>query len=80
VNRLDLGFDVVASGNRKDVGLPTVTLDSYALLNATVRYRVTPQLTFQGRFENVLDEDYNFAAGYRAEGRAWTVGVRYGFD
>jgi vitamin B12 transporter len=80
VGRLDLGLDVVASGNRKDVGFPAVTLDSYALVNATVRYRATPQLTLQGRFENLFDEDYAFAAGYRTEGRAWTVGVRYGFD
>ena len=80
VGRFDLGFDVVASGNRKDFGFPTVTLDSYALLNATVRYRATSQLTLQGRFENLLDEDYAFAEGYRTEGRAWTVGVRYSFD
>jgi vitamin B12 transporter len=80
VGAFDLGVDVVASGNRKDFGFPTVTLDSYALLNATVRYRMNPQLTLQGRLENLLDEDYTFAAGYRTEGRAWTVGVRYSFD
>jgi vitamin B12 transporter len=80
VGALDLGVDVVASGNRKDFGFPTVTLDSYALFNATVRYRVTSQLTLQGRFENLFDEGYAFAAGYRTEGRSYTVGVRYSFD
>ena len=45
VGRLDLGLDVAAYGNRKDFGFPeNVTLDSYALLNATVRYRVTDAL------------------------------------
>ncbi|HEX6636707.1 MAG TPA: TonB-dependent receptor, partial [Steroidobacteraceae bacterium] len=80
VGKVDIGMDVIASGNRKDVGFPAVTLDSYALLNATLRYRATPQFTLQGRLENLLDEDYAFAQGYRAEGRAWTLGVRYSFD
>jgi vitamin B12 transporter len=80
VGALDVGVDVVASGNRKDFGFPPVRLDSYALLNATVRYRMNSQLTLQGRLENLLDEDYTFAQGYRTEGRAWTVGVRYSFE
>ncbi|HUQ09474.1 MAG TPA: TonB-dependent receptor [Steroidobacteraceae bacterium] len=80
VGPFDVGVDVVASGNRKDFGFPTVTLDSYALVNATVRYRMTSQLTLQSRLENLLDEHYSFADGYRTEGRAWTVGVRYSFE
>jgi vitamin B12 transporter len=80
VGRFDVGMDVVASGNRQDVGFPTARLDSYALVNATLRYRATPHLTLQGRLENLFDEDYAFAAGYRTEGRAWTLGVRYSFD
>jgi vitamin B12 transporter len=80
VGNLDLGLDVVASGNRKDIGFPAVTLDSYALLNATLRYRATPALTVQGRFENLFDEDYAFAEGYRTEGRTYTIGVRYSLD
>jgi vitamin B12 transporter len=78
VGALDVGVDVVASGNRKDLG--AVSLDAYALVNATLRYRVTPRFTLQGRLENLFDEDYTFAEGYRAEGRAWTVGVRYSFE
>jgi vitamin B12 transporter len=80
VGPLDLGVDVVASGNRKDFGFPTVTLDSYTLVNATARWRVSPQFTLQGRFENLFDEDYAFAEGYRTEGRTYTIGVRYSFD
>jgi vitamin B12 transporter len=80
VGALDLGLDIVASGNRKDFGFPTVTLDSYTLVNATLRYRVNAALTMQGRFENLFDEDYAFAEGYRTEGRTYTVGVRYSFD
>ena len=81
VGALDLGVDIAAFGDRKDFGFPdNVTLDSYALLNATVRYRVNGALTLQGRLENLFDEDYTLAQGYRTEGRAYTVGVRYSFD
>jgi vitamin B12 transporter len=80
VGPLDLGVDVVASGNRKDFGFPIVTLDSYTLVNATARWRVNSALTLQGRFENLFDEDYAFAEGYRTEGRTYTIGVRYSFD
>ena len=80
VGKFDLGVDVEAYGNRKDFGFPAITLDSYTLLNATVRYRATGALTLQGRIENALDEDYTLAQGYRTEGRAYTVGVRYSFE
>ena len=81
VGRLDLGLDVAAYGNRKDFGFPeNVTLDSYTLLNGTVRFRATDALTVQGRIENALDEDYTLAEGYRTEGRSYTIGVRYSFE
>ena len=81
VGNLDLGLDIAAYGNRKDFGFPeNVTLDSYALVNATVRYRVTSAFTVQGRLENAFDEDYTQAQGYRTEGRAYTIGVRYSFE
>jgi vitamin B12 transporter len=80
VGPLDLGVDVAAYGNRKDFGFPTVTLDSYALVNATLRWRATDALTLQGRLENAFDEDYTQAAGYRTRGRAYTIGVRYSFE
>jgi vitamin B12 transporter len=81
VGPLDVGIDVQAYGNRKDVGFPdNVTLDSYALVNATLRYRVNDALTLQARLENALDEDYTLVQGYRTEDRAYTVGVRFSFD
>ena len=81
VGPLDLGLDIAAYGNRKDFGFPeNVTLESYALVNATVRYRATAALTLQARLENAFDEDYTLAEGYRTEGRAYTIGVRYSFE
>jgi vitamin B12 transporter len=78
VGALDLGLDVQAYGNRKDFG--DVTLESYTLVNATVRYRVTGALTLQGRIENAFDEDYTLASGYLTEGRSYTIGARYSFE
>jgi vitamin B12 transporter len=81
IGALDVGIDVAAYGDRKDFGSPSnVTLDSYALVNATLRYRVNGALTVQGRLENAFDEDYVLAQGYRTEGRAYTIGVRYSFE
>jgi vitamin B12 transporter len=81
VGALDVGMDIAAVGERKDFGFPSaVTLDSYTLINATLRYRVNGALTLQGRLENLFDEDYALAEGYRTEGRTYTVGVRYSFE
>ena len=81
VGALDIGMDIAAYGNRKDFGFPTnVTLDSYTLVNATLRYRVNGALTLQGRLENLFDEDYTYVEGYHTEGRSYTIGVRYSFD
>ena len=80
VGPIDVGIDAAYFGNRKDFGFPTITLESYTLVNATVRWRVTSALTLQGRLENAFDEDYTQAAGYRTRGRAYTIGVRYRFE
>ena len=40
----------------------------------------TDALTLQARLENALDEDYTLAEGYRTEGRAYSIGVRYSFE
>lgn len=78
VGALDIGLDVQSYGDRKDFG--DVTLDSYTLVNATVRWRVTNALIVQGRLENAFDEDYTLASGYLTEGRTYTMGVRYSFE
>jgi vitamin B12 transporter len=80
VGPLDLGVDAAWFGNRKDFGFPAVTLDSYTVVNATVRWRASAALTLQGRLENAFDEDYAQAQGYRTRGRAYTIGVRYSFE
>jgi vitamin B12 transporter len=80
VGAFDVGIDIAAFGERKDFGFPEpVTLDSYVLVNASLRYRMNEALTLQGRLENIFDEEYTYAEGYRTEGASFTVGVRYNF-
>jgi vitamin B12 transporter len=81
VGPLDVGLDLQAYGNRKDTSFPdTVTLDAYALVNATLRYRINGSAILQARLENAFDEDYTLVQGYRTEGRAYTIGVRFSFE
>jgi vitamin B12 transporter len=80
VGPIDVGIDAAYFGNRKEFGFPAITLESYTLVNATLRWRATTALTLQGRLENALDEAYTQAAGYRTRGRTYTIGVRYSFE
>ncbi len=61
---LDVGVDVVASGNRKDFGFPTRHA-RFLRAASTPRCGIAraSQLTLQGRLENLLDEDYALRRG-----------------
>jgi outer membrane cobalamin receptor len=81
VGPLDLGIDLQAYGNRKDVSFPdNVTLDSYALFNATVRYRINGRLTLQGRSKTHSTRTTRSCRDIAPRGRTYTIGVRYSFD
>ena len=69
VGALDVGMDIAAYGDRKDFGFPdNVTLDSYTLVNATLRYRVNGALTLQGRLENAARRGLHARAGLSHRG------------
>ena len=75
---VDLGVDVLATGERKDFGYPDpVTLSSYVLLNLTARWRATPALTVSARLENALNEQYELADNYNTPDRGLYVMVSY---
>jgi vitamin B12 transporter len=75
---LDLGVDVLATGDRKDFGYPDpVTLSSYVLANLVARWHATPALTLVARLENALDEHYELADGFNTPGRGLYVSVSY---
>jgi len=48
-----------------------VTLDSYVLVNLTAGWRVTDAWSLRGRIENLFDEDYELADGYRIARKTW---------
>ena len=75
---VDLGVDLLATGERKDFGYPEpVTLSSYVLLNLTARWRATPALTVTARLENALNEQYELADNFNTPDRGLYVTVAY---
>jgi vitamin B12 transporter len=75
---VDLGLDVLATGERKDFGFPQpVTLDSYVLANVTARWRITRAMSLAARVENALNEQYELASTFNTPDRGLYVSVRY---
>jgi vitamin B12 transporter len=73
----ELGSDVLAQGPREDSAFSTSVLDGYAVWNFTAGWQPWPELGVRGRVENVLDRDYQTAAGFDAPGRAAYLTLRY---
>lgn len=77
---LDLGFDALATGDRKDFGYPSPgTLSSYVLVNLLARWRPTPALTLVARLENALNEQYELADTFNTPNRGLYVTASYAF-
>lgn len=73
------GGELTASGDRFDstTESPGSRLPGYALVNLTASYAVSRQLSIQGRWNNVLDRQYELAKGYNTPGSNVFVGLRY---
>jgi vitamin B12 transporter len=77
--RFDLGINLLAAGERTDVGFPdSVTLDSYVLVDLTAGWSITDRLSLRARVENLLDEDYELADGFNTPERGVYIALRYG--
>jgi vitamin B12 transporter len=77
--RFDLGINLLAAGERTDVGFPEpVELDGYLLIDLTAGVRITDRLSLRARVENLLDEDYELADGFNTPERGVYVALRYG--
>jgi vitamin B12 transporter len=70
-----LGIDVLAAGKRTDFG--GIPMDSYVLTNFTARYDLNPNWSAQASIENLFNENYELASGYRTPDRAMFVALRY---
>jgi len=56
-----------------------VRLSSYTLVNLGADYRLTQNVQFYGRVENLLDERYEEVFSYRSQGRGAFAGARFTF-
>lgn len=80
--RLDTVLSADYSGSRYDLffGPPTfnetVKLDSYWLVDATLQYQLTDEVTLLVRGQNLLDEDYEEVFGYNTPDRSAYIGFR----
>ncbi len=71
------GADVLFSGDREDF---SARLDRYLLLGLRASYPLSRRWRLQARLSNVLDEDYELAAGFNSAGRAAYLSLAYGAD
>ncbi|MCS6876989.1 MAG: TonB-dependent receptor [Geminicoccaceae bacterium] len=55
------------------------TLDDFWLLQASASYEISPGVVLFGRIENLLDEEYEEAWGYRGQGLAVFLGIESRF-
>ena len=69
------GLSVLASGDREDFG--GVKLPGYVLANLTAQFSMGNAWAIHARLENLLDTDYETAAGFRMQERSGFVELKY---
>jgi vitamin B12 transporter len=74
-----LGMELTAVGDRYDSTTQTRPLDRYEVVNLFAHYRIAPDLTLEGRIDNLFDKVYETAWGYATPRRGVFAGLRYGF-
>jgi vitamin B12 transporter len=73
----DLGLDILATDKRVDFG--GARLAGYVLANLNGKLSIGEHWHMKAEIENLLDQDYQLAEGYRSAGRGLyaTLGYRY---
>ena len=79
VGPLRLGAEVIASGLRYNDMANLEKMGGYAIVNLTAEYALGNRTTLFVRGTNVLDKNYELAAGYATGGAMWFAGVRTQF-
>lgn len=72
------GAEIVFSDKRYDDLANRNTLGGYGIVNLYASYNIAPNWTVFGRWDNVLDKNYELARNYNTPGSSLFVGVRYG--
>ena len=73
-----IGLSVLASGDREDFG--GLILDSYVLANLTGQIVLSDKWQLNARVENLSDEDYESAAGFRMQERSGFLELKYSWE
>jgi vitamin B12 transporter len=73
----ELGLQLLASGERRDLG--DARLAGYLLANLNARLQLARGWTLRARIENLLDEDYELVEGYNSAGRGLYVSLAYSY-
>ncbi len=71
----EVGINLLATDDRVDFG--DVRLAGYVLANLTSRIRLSDRWHIKARVENLLDQDYEMADGYRSAGRGVYASLAY---
>lgn len=85
-DRLTFAVNAGYGGRRNDIffdpttfASQTVALDSYWLVDLTVRFDLTDAVTLFARTNNLLDESYEQVLGYQTPGSTSYIGARVNF-
>jgi vitamin B12 transporter len=71
----DVGIDILATDSRQDFG--GARLAGYVLASLSSRLQLGSHWQFKARIENLLDQDYELADGYRSAGRGFYASLAY---
>jgi vitamin B12 transporter len=72
-----LGGEWIYASQRRN---GSTVLPAYNLINLSARLRMGKTMWFEGRVENLFDEDYELRSGYNTSGRAFYLGLNYAPD
>ncbi len=75
----DFTFTSVVSYRDESIDSGDAKLDSYVLVDLGVSYQATSNLVIIAKVNNVLDEDYETALNYHADGSNFKASLNYSF-
>lgn len=75
--KLEVGGELIASGERFANAANTQKLDGYSLVNLTANYAFAPEWKLEARANNIFDRDYELSRGYNTPGANLFVGLRW---
>lgn len=76
IKNLQVNLNAIYVGERDD---RSEELDAYTLVNLAASYQVHNNVTIFGRIENLLDEEYEEAAGYETADLSAYAGIKLSF-